>query len=111
MKTIGIVVPCYNENENTHPLYEAIKGVFVERLPACSYTLLFVSDGSSDDSLVVFKKLSGEDKRVKYLLFSRNFGHQLAVKTRLDHSFADAVISMDRDQQHLPALISELVKR
>ena len=111
MKTIEIVVPCYNESENIRPLYEAIKGVFAEKLPAYSYTLLFVNDGSSDDSLVVLKKLSEEDKRVKYLSFSRNFGHQLAVKAGLDHSFADAVISMDCDLQHPPALIPELVKR
>ena len=97
MKTIEIIVPCYNESENIRPLYEAIKGVFAEKLPAYSYTLLFVNDGSSDDSLVVLKKLSEEDKRVKYLSFSRNFGHQLAVKAGLDHSFADAVISMDCD--------------
>ena len=111
MKTIEIIVPCYNESENIRPLYEAIKRVFAEKLPAYSYTLLFVNDGSSDDSLVVLKKLSEEDKRVKYLSFSRNFGHQLAVKAGLDHSFADAVISMDCDQQHPPALIPELVKR
>jgi bactoprenol glucosyl transferase len=111
MKTIEIVVPCYNESENIRPLYEAIKRVFAEKLPAYSYTLLFVNDGSSDDSLVVLKKLSEEDKRVKYLSFSRNFGHQLAVKAGLDHSFADAVISMDCDLQHPPALIPELVKR
>ena len=80
MKTIEIVVPCYNESENIRPLYEAIKRVFAEKLPAYSYTLLFVNDGSSDDSLVVLKKLSEEDKRVKYLSFSRNYGHQLAVK-------------------------------
>lgn len=111
MKTIEIIVPCYNESENIRPLYEAIKRVFAEKLPAHSYTLLFVNDGSSDDSLVVLKKLSEEDKRVKYLSFSRNFGHQLAVKAGLDYSFADAVISMDCDQQHPPALIPELVKR
>ena len=49
MKTIEIIVPCYNESENIRPLYEAIKGVFAEKLPAYSYTLLFVNDGSSDD--------------------------------------------------------------
>ena len=51
MKTIEIIVPCYNESENIHPLYEAIQRVFAEKLPDYSYTLLFVNDGSSDNSL------------------------------------------------------------
>ena len=62
MKTIEIVVPCYNESENIRPLYEAIKGVFAEKLPAYSYTLLFVNDGSNDDSLVVLKSCQKRTK-------------------------------------------------
>ena len=87
MKTIEIIVPCYNESENIRPLYEAIQSVFAEKLPDYSYTLLFVNDGSSDNSLEVLKSLVESDMRVKYLSFSRNFGHQLAVKAGLDHSW------------------------
>ena len=111
MKTIEIIVPCYNESENIRPLYEAIQRVFAEKLPDYSYTLLFVNDGSSDNSLEVLKSLVESDMRVKYLSFSRNFGHQLAVKAGLDHSFADAVISMDCDLQHPPALLPELIAK
>jgi len=111
MKTIEIIVPCYNESENIRPLYEAIKGVFSEKLPAYSYTLLFVNDGSSDQSLLVLQQLSKEDSRVKYLSFSRNFGHQLAVKAGLDYADAPAVISMDGDMQHPPTLIPTLVHK
>ena len=111
MKTIEIIVPCYNESENIRPLYEAIQSVFAEKLPDYSYTLLFVNDGSSDNSLEVLKSLVESDVRVKYLSFSRNFGHQLAVKAGLDHSFADAVISMDCDLQHPPALLPELIAK
>ena len=111
MKTIEIIVPCYNESENIRPLYEAIQRVFAEKLPDYSYTLLFVNDGSSDNSLEVLKSLAESDVRVKYLSFSRNFGHQLAVKAGLDHSFADAVISMDCDLQHPPALLPELIAK
>ena len=111
MKKIDIIVPCYNESENIIPLYEAIKGVFSEKLPEYSYSLIYVNDGSTDNSLQVLKKLSSEDENVKYISFSRNFGHQLAVKAGLDHAFGDAVISMDCDLQHPPALLPELIQK
>ena len=111
MKKIDIIVPCYNESENIIPLYEAIKGVFSEKLREYSYSLIYVNDGSSDNSLQILKKLSSEDENVKYISFSRNFGHQLAVKAGLDHAFGDAVISMDCDLQHPPALLPELIQK
>ena len=111
MKKIDIIVPCYNESENIIPLYKAIKGVFSEKLPEYSYSLIYVNDGSTDNSLQVLKKLSSEDENVKYISFSRNFGHQLAVKAGLDHAFGDAVISMDCDLQHPPALLPELIQK
>ena len=111
MKKIDIIVPCYNESENIIPLYEAIKGVFSKKLPEYSYSLIYVNDGSTDNSLQVLKKLSSEDENVKYISFSRNFGHQLAVKAGLDHAFGDAVISMDCDLQHPPALLPELIQK
>jgi len=109
MKKIDIVVPCYNESENIRPLYEAIKEVFAKELPDYDFNLLLVNDGSHDSSLLVLQQLAKEDNRVKYLSFSRNFGHQLAVKAGLDHAFAPAVISMDADLQHPPALIPTLI--
>ena len=111
MKKIDIVVPCYNESENIRPLYEAIKEVFAKELPAYDFNLLLVNDGSKDTSLLVLQQLAKEDNRVKYLSFSRNFGHQLAVKAGLDHAFAPAVISMDADLQHPPTLIPTLVRK
>lgn len=111
MKKIDIVVPCYNESENIRPLYQAIKDVFTKELPAYDFNLLLVNDGSKDTSLLVLQQLAKEDERVKYLSFSRNFGHQLAVKAGLDHAFAPAVISMDADLQHPPTLIPTLVRK
>ena len=111
MKKIDIVVPCYNESENIHVLYNAIKDVFTEELPSYEFRLIFVNDGSSDQSLLVLQQLSKEDSRVKYLSFSRNFGHQLAVKAGLDYADAPAVISMDGDMQHPPTLIPTLVHK
>ncbi|MDO4881398.1 MAG: glycosyltransferase family 2 protein [Capnocytophaga sp.] len=111
MKKIDIVVPCYNESENIRPLYEAVNNVFQEKLPEYAFSLIFVNDGSSDNSLEILKKLSNETENVKYISFSRNFGHQLAVKAGLDNAFADAVISMDCDLQHPPALLPELIQK
>ena len=111
MKKIDIVVPCYNESENIHVLYNAIKDVFTEELASYEFRLIFVNDGSSDQSLLVLQQLSKEDSRVKYLSFSRNFGHQLAVKAGLDYADAPAVISMDGDMQHPPTLIPTLVHK
>lgn len=111
-KKIDIVVPCYNENENVFVLYEAILKVFKEKLSEkYTYTIIFVNDGSSDNTLHHLKKLNETDENVKYISFSRNFGHQLAVKAGLDHAFGDIVISMDADLQHPPELIPELVEK
>ncbi|WP_264847596.1 glycosyltransferase family 2 protein [Capnocytophaga catalasegens] len=111
-KQIDIVVPCYNESGNISVLYEAIQKVFSEKsLENYTYNLIFVNDGSSDDSLEILQRLSNQYENVKYISFSRNFGHQLAVKAGLDAAMGDAVISMDADLQHPPALIPELVKK
>lgn len=111
-KQIDIVVPCYNESGNISVLYEAIQKVFSEKsLENYTYNLIFVNDGSSDDSLEVLQRLSNASENVKYISFSRNFGHQLAVKAGLDAAMGDAVISMDADLQHPPTLIPELVKK
>ncbi|ATA90110.1 glycosyltransferase [Capnocytophaga stomatis] len=110
-KKIEIVIPCYNENENIFALYHAIEAVFTrELIEKYDYSLIFVNDGSSDDTLNQLEKLHSQKENVKYLSFSRNFGHQLAVKAGLDHAFGDAVISMDADLQHPPELIPKLVK-
>lgn len=111
-KQIDIVVPCYNENENIVALYNAVNAVFNEQLTEkYSHTFIFVNDGSTDNTLSILKKLSNENPNVKYIHFSRNFGHQLAVKAGLDHAMGDAVISMDADMQHPPELIPELVQK
>ena len=83
MKIIDIVVPCYNESENIIAFYRQVRKVFTEKLSNYDYLFIFVNDGSSDNSLNILKQLAAEDERVKYLSFSRNFGHQLAVKAGL----------------------------
>lgn len=106
--TISIVIPCYNEQDNITPLYKGLTDVMK---PYPEYELLFVDDGSKDDTLEVIRTLASTDPRVHYLSLSRNFGHQHALKAGLDHASGDGVISLDADMQHPPDLIPELIKK
>jgi len=74
-----------------------------------SWSLLFVNDGSRDDSVAVLASLAAGDKRVKYLSLSRNFGHQAALSAGLDHAEGDVVVTMDGDLQHPPELLPVLL--
>lgn len=107
---LSIVIPTYNEEGNIALLYDQLKEVLNEE-GIEQFELIFVNDGSSDKSLSVIRGLSDRDTRVKFISFSRNFGHQHALKAGLDHAVGDAVISMDADLQHPPALIPEMLKK
>ncbi|MFM7300698.1 MAG: glycosyltransferase family 2 protein, partial [Crocinitomicaceae bacterium] len=107
---LSIVIPTYNEEGNITLLYDQLKEV-LNAEGINKFELIYVNDGSSDKSLSVIKELSEQDARVKFISFSRNFGHQHALKAGLDHATGDAVISMDADLQHPPTLISEMLKK
>lgn len=106
---VSIVVPVFNECEALSYLYARLCGV-MQSLGE-SYELVFVDDGSTDQSGDLLLKLSREDKNVKVLELSRNFGHQVAIMAGLDYAEGDAVITMDADLQHPPELIPELIKK
>jgi polyisoprenyl-phosphate glycosyltransferase len=106
-KKISIIIPVYNEVSNVALMIDAIKKAM--KPLQYNYNIIFVDDGSSDDSLVFLKQIALNNKEVNYISFSRNFGHQNALKAGLDMSDADAVISMDGDMQHPPALIPQLI--
>ena len=106
-KKITIVIPVYNEVSNLTLMLDALKNVFTP-LPYL-YNIIFVDDGSSDNSLAFIKQLAAANSEVNYISFSRNFGHQNALKAGLDMSDADAVISMDGDMQHPPSLLPQLL--
>jgi polyisoprenyl-phosphate glycosyltransferase len=105
---ISIVVPCYNESESIHEFYRVICSVLDG---IYNYELIFVNDGSHDNTLSIIKELATTNHRVKYISFSRNFGHQNAVKAGLDHATGDVVISLDADLQHPPKLIPSLIEK
>ena len=108
MKKLNIVLPAHNEHNNISPIYKEI----ILALASCKYPyeILFIDDGSTDDTLAQTKALSAEDSKVKYIELSRNFGHQNALKAGLDMCNADIIIMMDCDLQHPPHLINELLR-
>lgn len=110
MKKVSIVIPSHNEEENVHLISERIKNVF-DSLPNYFYEIIFVNDGSRDNTQQKLEELSLLDDRIKYIEFSRNFGHQASVKAGLDLSDGNVVISMDADLQHPPELIPQLIEK
>lgn len=109
MISVTIVIPCLNEQENITHLYAEVCNV----LNKCNinYTILFVDDGSTDETLTELQKLHESDPKVKYLSLSRNFGHQNALKAGLDYASGDCVISLDADLQHPPMLMHEMIEK
>ncbi|MDX2001583.1 MAG: glycosyltransferase family 2 protein [Chitinophagales bacterium] len=106
---LSIVIPIYNEEKNIHLLYERLNKVCAAITD--SYELVFVNDGSRDLSEVLIKELAAKDPRVKFIIFSRNFGHQIAVTAGLDHTKGDAVVIIDADLQDPPELINDLYEK
>lgn len=109
MKKISIVISVYNEEKALEEFYRESKPVF-EALP-WEYELIFVNDGSSDDSRRILTELAGQDKRVKVIHFSRNFGHEAAMLAGIDYSSGDGLVCMDADLQHPPECVAEIIAK
>lgn len=108
-KTLSVVVSCYNEELALDRFYEETAGI-LKKL-SWKYELIFVNDGSQDQTLSVLTRLSQSDERVKVISFSRNFGHEAAMIAGLDYSQGDGIVCMDADLQHPPEYLPEIVKK
>jgi glycosyltransferase involved in cell wall biosynthesis len=106
---ISIVLPVFDEEDNIGEMYEALTQQLV-RLEE-PYEIVFVDDGSRDQSLERIRELCLRDVHVKGVSLSRNFGHQIAISAGLEYAFGDAVIVMDADLQHPPSLLPEMIAR
>lgn len=106
---ISVAIPVFNEAANLRPLVARLKPV-LERC-AASFEIVFVDDGSSDETLAGLRELHEEDARVKAVSFSRNFGKEIAIAAALDHSRGAAVALMDADLQHPPETIAQFVAK
>ncbi len=105
-KKLSVIIPIYNEEGNIPALFERLSSV-VSKMDV-EPEFLFVNDGSRDNSIALIKALAVKNTFVKYIDFSRNFGHQVAVSAGLDKASGDAIVIIDADLQDPPELIIEM---
>jgi len=105
---ITVLIPCYNEQAVIRQLWERLLAV-INGISGCTFEVLFVNDGSGDDTIHIIKELAQSNPRISYLDLSRNFGKELAMIAGLDYATGDAVIIMDADLQHPPEMIPEMI--
>ncbi len=109
MEKMSLIIPCYNEEQSVTILYNEIDRVSRE-LPGYELEMLFVDDGSKDDTLKIVKSFAVRDPRVKYLSFSRNFGKEAAMYAGFCNASGSLVAVMDADMQDPPSLLPKMVK-
>ena len=106
---IAVIIPCYNEEDNVKAVYDRLTEVL--NYTNYQYDLIFIDDGSKDNTLNELLKLYEKDPKVKIIDFSRNFGKEIALSAGLDYADADAVIPFDADLQHPPEVILDLLSK
>ncbi|MEI8114232.1 MAG: glycosyltransferase family 2 protein [Bacteroidia bacterium] len=107
-RKISVIVPCFNEEEGLSTFNQTL----IRCLPETySYEIIYVNDGSSDNTFQVITSLAKSNPDIKYISFSRNFGHQNALKAGYDFASGDCAISLDADLQHPPDVIPELIAK
>ena len=109
MKTLSVIVPCYNESDNIRDLYEEL----IKQAPYFSerdiqFEIIYVDDGSSDDTVLKVKELAKEDTIVHLLSFSRNFGKESAIYAGLKRASGEYTVLMDCDLQDPPSLLPKM---
>lgn len=108
-RLLSVVVSVYNEEEALAQFYQVTEGIL--NTISWDYELVFVNDGSRDQSLSILNRLADSNPKVKVVSFSRNFGHEAAMIAGIDYSQGDGIICMDADLQHPPACIPEIIRR
>ncbi|WP_409200127.1 glycosyltransferase family 2 protein [Methanobrevibacter sp. DSM 116169] len=109
MNTLNIIVPCYNEEKTLNNFYFELSE-HLKKIYSIKWNVLFIDDGSSDNTLNVIKDLANKEDNISYISFSRNFGKESAIYAGLENSDADLNIMMDADLQDPPSLIAEMIK-
>lgn len=110
MEKISIVVPCYNEESNINSFYEEMIKTLEKIKENYSYEIIFVNDGSNDNTELEVKKIRKTDQNVILISFSRNFGKEAAIYAGLNNATGDLVALIDADLQHPPVTILEMIK-
>lgn len=105
---VSIIIPIFNEEGNVAIIAKTLVNI-LSNYP--DYEIIFINDGSKDQTLSKVKMVNKENSKIGFLSFSRNFGHQAALRAGLDYATGDCVISMDGDMQHPPELIPQLIDK
>lgn len=109
MKKVTLLIPVYNEEATLPALYERLMEL-VRRNGAYEWELLFINDGSTDDTLETLRRLRSTDKRVNYVNLSRNFGKEIAMLAGFDYANGDCCVVMDADLQDPPELVDQMLQ-
>ena len=107
---ISFVIPVYNEEKGFLKFYNSLLLPELKKIEY-DYELILVDDGSKDNSLDIIQKLADEDKHIKVLAFSRNFGKEVALTAGIREAEGDAIVTMDADGQQPPKLIHEFIQK
>ncbi|MGA2914994.1 MAG: glycosyltransferase family 2 protein [Sedimentisphaerales bacterium] len=105
---ISVIVPVYNEQENLENIYQQIVDALGLKY---SFEIIFVDDGSKDDSQKILEKIHQRDSRVRIIIFRRNFGQTAAMSAGFNHAKAEIIVPLDADGQNDPADIPALVEK
>ena len=112
LRKLSVVVSVYNEEKALREFYKETNKILEQiRKSGWEHELIFVNDGSSDNSLSILEELAKEDHDVKLISFSRNFGHEAAMIAGIDHSTGDGIICMDADLQPPPECIPQIIEK
>lgn len=111
MKLISVVTPCYNEEGNVEELYARVKNVMNSELPLYGYEHIFIDNASTDGTVNKLKKIANNDKNVKLIINSRNYGHMRSPVHGMFQANGDVIISMVSDLQDPPEMIPQFVQK
>ena len=106
-KIVCIVVPVFNESDAVQK-FHGLLSQYINSLPY-TFSIIYVNDGSTDDSQALLAEIAGGDERVSVIELSRNFGHQAALTAGLDAAVGDYIITMDGDGQHPPQVLAQML--
>lgn len=109
-KTLSVMIPCYNEEENVRAIYEAVKRQFIENLPQYDYEILFIDNKSQDQTRDIIRQICSEDKNVKAIFNCRNFGQFNSPYYAITQTSGECCITLCADFQDPPELIPQFVK-
>ena len=106
MSLLSIVVPCFNEEGSVEIFFKEVQKVLADY----NFEIIFIDDGSSDDTLKIIKTMANTNPNIKYVSFSRNFGKESAIYAGLKNASGDLIALMDADLQHPPKLLPKMIE-